>query len=186
MTAVVHIASGASERSRADAVGAQALAVLAARGHTVGTIRVRDLPPGPLLWGQADHPGLASALASVAQADALIVSSPVYQASFAGALKVFLDLLPRRALRGKEVLPLMVGGSRGHVLALDYALRPVLQSLGAASVHAGRFVLDSEVDATRTGEGHLAPDAAADVEATAVQLARSLEQRSASEHRATA
>jgi FMN reductase len=45
-------------------------------------------------------------------------------------LKVFLDLLPQDGLAGKLVLPVATGGSQSHMLALDYALRPVLASLG--------------------------------------------------------
>lgn len=44
-------------------------------------------------------------------------------------LKVFLDLLPQFALQGKLVLPMATGGSPNHMLALDYALRPVLLGL---------------------------------------------------------
>jgi FMN reductase len=44
-------------------------------------------------------------------------------------LKVFLDLLPQDGLAGKLVLPVATGGSQSHMLALDYALRPVLAAL---------------------------------------------------------
>jgi FMN reductase len=60
-------------------------------------------------------------------------------------LKVFLDLLPQTALKEKHVLPLATGGSPNHMLALDYALRPVLQSLGAAHILPGIYVTDSQV-----------------------------------------
>ena len=56
----------------------------------------------------------------------VIVATPIYKAAYSGLLKVFLDLLPAEALRGKTVLPLASGGSVAHLLALDYALKPVL------------------------------------------------------------
>lgn len=174
---VVLVASGTGPRSRSDAVGAHVAGLLAGRGHPVATTRVRDLPAEALLHGRTGHPTIADALALVAAADAVVVTTPVYQASFAGILKVFLDLVPRAGLRGKDVLPLMVGGSRAHVLALDYALRPVLQSLGAPTVHAGRFVLDSEVVFEPGGRPHLAPDAAGDVDAAALAFALAVEAR---------
>ena len=62
-------------------------------------------------------------------ADAIVVGTPIYKASFSGVLKTFLDLLPQDGLAGKIVLPLATGGSQSHMLALDYALRPVLASL---------------------------------------------------------
>ena len=64
----------------------------------------------------------------------------MYQAAYSGLLKVFLDLLPQFAFRGKAVLPIVTGGSPAHVLAVDYALRPVLANLGAAHVGQGWFV----------------------------------------------
>jgi FMN reductase len=54
-----------------------------------------------------------------------------------------MDLLPQFALAGKAVLPLATGGSIAHVLALDYGLRPVVQSLGPRHVVQSYFLLDS-------------------------------------------
>jgi GNAT superfamily N-acetyltransferase len=73
------------------------------------------------------------------------VATPVYQAAYSGLLKVFLDLLPQFAFRGKAVLPLVTGGSPAHVLAVDYALRPVLSQLGAAHIGQGWFVPSAHI-----------------------------------------
>jgi len=70
----------------------------------------------------------------VRQADAVVVATPVYKAAYSGLLKAFLDLLPQDGLAGKLVLPLATGGSQSHMLALDYALRPVLASMAARSI----------------------------------------------------
>ncbi len=56
----------------------------------------------------------------------MVIGTPVYKAAYSGLLKSLLDLLPQYALAGKTVLPLATGGSTAHVLAIDYALRPVL------------------------------------------------------------
>ncbi len=109
-------------------------------GHTVRTLQVRDLPARALLSADLKDPTIAEAIAAVADADAIIVATPVYQAAYSGLLKVFLDLLPQFAFRGKAVLPIVTGGSPAHVLAVDYALRPVLANLGAAHVGQGWFV----------------------------------------------
>ena len=66
-------------------------------------------------------------------------------------LKVFLDLLPQNALQGKTVLPLATGGSPHHMLALDYALRPVLQSLGAKHILSGIYATDAQVTLSPEG-----------------------------------
>ncbi len=81
----------------------------------------------------------------VAQADGLVVATPVYKASFAGALKTLLDLLPERALEHKVVLPIATGGSIAHMLAVDYALKPVLSALKAQETLQGIFADDSQI-----------------------------------------
>ncbi|MCY1372570.1 FMN reductase (NADPH) [compost metagenome] len=84
-------------------------------------------------------------LAQVEQADGLLVATPVYKASFSGALKALLDLLPERALEHKVVLPFSTGGSKAHMLAVDYALKPVLSALKAEEVLHGVFADDSQI-----------------------------------------
>jgi len=118
---------------------------LLAAGHTVRTLPVRELPPGPLLAADSSDPEIAEAIEAVAAADALVVATPVYQAAYSGLLKVFLDVLPEFAFRGKSVLPIVTGGSPAHVLAVDYALRPILSALGAAHVGQGWFVPSSHI-----------------------------------------
>ncbi|WP_338694118.1 NADPH-dependent FMN reductase [Streptomyces sp. Q6] len=129
----------------------------AAHGHEVRHLDVRDLPAEALLSADVADPEVAHAVGLVARADALIVASPVYKAAYSGVLKTFLDLLPQYALRGKSVLPLATGGSPAHVLAVDYALRPVLTSLGA-DVAQGWFVLDRHITVAADGSVTLAPE----------------------------
>jgi FMN reductase len=102
---------------------------LAALGHRTVALQVRELPAQALLRADVKDPAIADALARVHDAAAIVIGTPVYKASFSGVLKVFLDLLPQDGLAGKLVLPLATGGSQSHMLALDYALRPVLASL---------------------------------------------------------
>ena len=130
---------------------------LLAAGHTVTTLPVRTLPATALLVGDVTHPALIDAIGTVRDADALVVATPVYQSSYSGLLKVFLDLLPQFALRGKTVLPLATGGSPAHVLAVDYALRPLLSSLGAAHVTPGWFVPSAHIRTFPDGGVLIAP-----------------------------
>lgn len=78
--------------------------------------------------------------------------------AYSGVLKVFLDLLPADALCGKTVLPLATGGSPAHLLALDYALKPVLSALGARDILGGVFAADAQLAPHESG-GYV-PDAA--------------------------
>ncbi|MBP8205987.1 MAG: FMN reductase (NADPH), partial [Giesbergeria sp.] len=52
------------------------------------------------------------------------------------------------------------GGSPHHMLALDYALRPVLQSLGARHILPGIYATDAQVTLTPEGAYHVGPDIA--------------------------
>ena len=158
MPSIVVLAGSPSATSRT-AVVLDLLALrLTTHGHDVRVVPIRELPPGPLLAADARHPAISDAVEAVATAHGLIVASPVYKAAYTGLLKAFLDLLPQYALAGKTVLPLVTGGTPAHVLAVDYALRPVLASMGA-HVGQGFFVLDQLISPdSRTGPS-LAPAA---------------------------
>jgi FMN reductase len=120
---------------------------LSRAGMEVRQLTLRTLPAEGLLQGKADAPGIREAVAEVARAGGVVLATPIYQAAYSGLLKVFLDLLPQFALADKTVLPLATGGSLAHVLAIDYALRPVLSALGARHVVAGFFLLDRQIEA---------------------------------------
>jgi len=119
---------------------------LTAEGIRVRTVHVRDLPAEALLRAEFADPKIREASAWVAEADGVIAVSPVYKAAYTGAFKAFIDLLPQFGLRGKVVLPLLVGGSAAHVLAIDYAIRPMLQSLDPCLIVGGLFLVDKTVE----------------------------------------
>ena len=148
---VLLIAGSPAERSRSAALLDEAGRRLTRRGALVERLQIRNLSPQALLLADLGHPSIASAVRSVAQADVLVVATPVYKAAYSGVLKVFLDLLPQDAFKGKTVLPLATGGSPNHMLALDYALRPVLQSLGARHILSGIYATDAQVTPTDDG-----------------------------------
>ncbi|MEV5319378.1 NADPH-dependent FMN reductase [Streptomyces sp. NPDC052687] len=133
---------------------------LVAQGHQVVPLDVRTLPPEALLHAHLGHPAIAEATALFAQADGVVIGTPVYKAAYSGLLKSLLDLLPQYALAGKTVLPLATGGTTAHVLAIDYALRPVLASLGAAHITPGWFTLDKDITVTDDGSLTVAPASA--------------------------
>jgi FMN reductase len=106
---------------------------------------LHNFAPEDLLYARFDSPALKTLNEQLKDADGLIVATPVYKASFSGALKTLLDLLPERALEGKIVLPLATGGTVAHLLAVDYALKPVLSALKAQEILHGVFADDSQV-----------------------------------------
>ncbi|MGW5782929.1 NADPH-dependent FMN reductase [Streptomyces sp. NPDC003757] len=133
---------------------------LTAQGHEVIPLDVRTLPADALLGADFRHPEIFQAAALVERADGVVVGTPVYKAAYSGLLKSLLDLLPQYALAGKTVLPLATGGSTAHVLAIDYALRPVLSSMGATHIVPGWFTLDKDLTVGVDGSLNVAPAAA--------------------------
>jgi len=76
----------------------------------------------------------ARVVGAIAEADAVLLASPVYRASFTGALKNLLDLTPVEALRAKPVGIVAMGATLHHYLGVDWQLRAVLAWFGALVV----------------------------------------------------
>jgi len=157
MTSTLIVTASPSSTSRTTRLAALVGQRLAALGIDSTLLDVRTLPAEELLSARADAPPIAAALESLASARGVIIATPVYKAAYSGLLKTFLDLLPQFALREKVVLPLATGGTVAHVLAIDYALRPVLSSLDPLHVVPGLFVLDKHL--VVQGDGNLELDA---------------------------
>ena len=119
---------------------------LAFLGHRYVKLHVRDLPAQALVHADFGDTELKIAREQVAQADAVVIATPVYKAAYSGILKAFLDLLPQDGLNGKLVLPLATGGSQSHMLALDYGLRPVLSALDAKHVLPSIYATDQQIN----------------------------------------
>lgn len=155
---VVTLAGSPSQRSRSGVLLDVARNWLHAHGAEVRSYSVRDFPAEDLLHARFDSPRVIELIEQVARADGLVIATPVYKASIAGALKVLLDLLPERALSHKVVLPLATGGSNAHMLAVDYALKPVLAALKAQETLHGVFAEDNQVQyAEGSTPAHLDP-----------------------------
>jgi FMN reductase len=119
--------------------------LLTEAGHSTSRLNVRDLPATALLHADVENTELRAAHERVLLAQAVVVATPVYKAAYSGILKAFLDLLPQTGLTGKLVLPIATGGSPSHMLALDYALRPVLSALSARHVLPSIYAIDKQI-----------------------------------------
>ncbi len=142
---VVTIGGSPSQRSRSGVLLDRAKRWLNQQGVEVVSYQVRDFPAEDLLHARFDSPQIIDLLQHIDNADGLVIATPVYKASFSGALKTILDLLPERALSHKVVLPIATGGSIAHMLAVDYALKPVLSALKAQEMLHGIFAEDSQI-----------------------------------------
>lgn len=151
MASILSVSGSPSATSRTarllDHVGIR----LAAHGHQITSLKVRTLPADALLGANFGHPAIVTATELFERADAVVIGTPVYKAAYSGLLKSLLDLLPQYALTGKTILPLATGGTTAHVLAIDYALRPVLSSMGTGHIVQGWFVLDRHITVCEDG-----------------------------------
>jgi FMN reductase len=139
------ISGSPSANSRTSKVVDYVLRGLAGETLLTRHIQLRDMDPEALILAKSAHVSVARTVTAIEQADGLIIATPIFKASYSGLLKVFLDLLPQFALAGKAILPIATGGSVAHLLALDYGLRPVLQSMGARHIVQSLFVPESEM-----------------------------------------
>lgn len=82
----------------------------------------------------------ARVTAEVMEADALIIGSPVFQASIPAALKNVFDLLPVDAFMGKVAGMVVTAGSAKHYLVGQQQLQPILTYMKAQVVQPYVFV----------------------------------------------
>jgi FMN reductase len=83
---------------------------------------------------------------SVETADVLIVATPVYRASYTGALKHLFDLVSHETLIGKPVILAATGGSHLHGLVTEHQLRPLLSFFGALKVPTTIYATEADFD----------------------------------------
>ena len=67
----------------------------------------------------------------VISADMYLIATPVFRASFTGALKNLLDHIPVEGLQGKACGLIGMGATDHHYLSIDAQLRPVMAWFGA-------------------------------------------------------
>lgn len=149
MSQIVIVSGSPSALSRSNRVLEYLGELVEAKGYSTKHISVRDVDANDLLFANFNSPKIKEIATALERADGVIVGSPVYKSSYSGVLKALLDLLPQDILQDTFVLPVMTGGSPSHLLALDYALKPLLATLKGHSLK-GLYYQDSDID--KTGE----------------------------------
>jgi FMN reductase len=100
----------------------------------------------------------AAVVKRIAAADIVVLASPVYRASFTGALKNLLDHLPVEALMGKPCGIVAMGATAHHFLGVEWHLRDVLTWFGAIVPPTGVYLSSSDFS-----DGNLVDRASADL-----------------------
>ena len=150
-----------STRLLADKLGSAVERAVGARGSRV---ELRQVELRPLAHALADHlltgfaaGELAQAQEAVRRADALVVVTPVFSASYSGLFKTFFDVLEPGTLDGKPVVVAATAGTARHSLVLDHALRPLFAYLHAVVVPTGVFAASEDFGAAAGVSGAESP-----------------------------
>jgi FMN reductase len=110
------------------------------------TIELVDAAPilfKALRSDQLDADGRAI-IDAVEAADVLVVGSPVYRASYTGALKHLFDLVDYRALTGKRVILAATGGTPLHGLMTEHQLRPLFGFFNALTLPTSIYATETD------------------------------------------
>lgn len=149
MTRIVVVSAGLSVPSSTRLLADRLAEAVVRAAHEPVEVDVVELRP--LAHPLADHlltgfptGELAEATAAVRRADALVVVTPVFSASYSGLFKTFFDVLESGTLDGKPVLVAATAGTPRHSLVLEHALRPLFSYLHATVVPTGVFAASED------------------------------------------
>jgi FMN reductase len=101
---VVFVTGSLSPSSRSSFVSEAVAAKVGAQGFATRTFSILDFEPQDILRARGEVPALATFLQTVKSASAIVLSTPVYKATYAGVLKALVDLIAPDALVGKPAL----------------------------------------------------------------------------------
>ena len=99
---------------------------------------------GTTLDAREAPPDLAELIATITEADALIVGSPVYKGTYTGLFKHLFDLIEPKALQDKPIILSATGGSERHALVLDHGLRPLFAFFAADILATGVYATEAD------------------------------------------
>ncbi|MFS0671999.1 NADPH-dependent FMN reductase [Ornithinibacillus sp. 179-J 7C1 HS] len=81
---------------------------------------------------------------AIMEADAIIIGTPIFQASIPATLKNIFDLLPINAFQDKVVSIIVTAGSAKHFLIAEQQLKPILAYMKAKMVQSYVFIEEKD------------------------------------------
>ncbi|MDQ0160970.1 NADPH-dependent FMN reductase [Aeribacillus alveayuensis] len=178
MSKVVIINGSPFPSSRLNGLIQYAEQQLQQKGIEIDHIQVAQLPAEDLIKAKFDSEAILNANQKVEQADGIIIASPVYKAAYTGVLKTYLDLLPQKGLLGKTILPLFIGGTLAHLLSIDYALKPVLSTMGGRYILGGVYAVDAWVTRKENEQYSLSEELVQRLDAAVEEFANAINPKS--------
>lgn len=147
MKRLVVISAGLSTpsttRMLADQIAGAVRAEVTRRGEglDIATVEVREYAHDVATVFTTGVPSarLSQVQEQISSADALVLVTPVFAASYSGLFKSFIDVMSPDALNGMPVIIAATAGTPRHQLVLDHALRPLLTYMRAMVMPTGVF-----------------------------------------------
>ena len=81
---------------------------------------------------------------AIMEADAIVIGTPIFQASIPGTLKNIFDLLPVNAFRDKVISMFVTAGSAKHYLVIEQQLKPILSYMKGQIVQSYVFIEEKD------------------------------------------
>jgi FMN reductase len=156
---VVLISGSPQTSSRSTRVATAIAERLDAADVRVRRFGLSDFESSELVYARADGRVAQHYLRVIESASAVVFSTPVYKGTFAGGLKLLLDLIPPDALRGKTVLAIASARVGRHFQSVQRAFDDLYRFFDVGFVVPSVFVLDEQV---QVGEAGLSCDASAE------------------------
>ena len=81
---------------------------------------------------------------AIMEADAIVIGTPIFQASIPATLKNIFDLLPVNAFRDKVVSMFVTAGSAKHYLVIEQQLKPIISYMKGQIVQSYVFIEEKD------------------------------------------
>lgn len=156
---VVFISGSPQPNSRSTRVAQSIAERLDTADLRVRRYALSDFESSDLVYARADGRVTQHYVQTVKSAAALVLSTPVYKATYSGGLKLLLDIIPPDALRGKTVLAVASARIGRHFQSVQRAFDDLYRFFDVGFVIPPVFVLDEQV---QVGEQGLRCDANAE------------------------
>ena len=165
---IVFVAGSPSATSRSSYVAGIVAAHAKGAGFTARSFSVHDFDAAELLLGRVEAPALKAFIDAVRGAAAIVLLTPVYKATYSGALKSLVDVIPPDALPLHPALGIATTKLAAHAPEVDRAYRALFAFFRAETIDP-LVVLDEELR-LEAGEGTLSSPARTRVDAAAQRL----------------
>lgn len=139
------IAGSPTQNSRSTAVLGAFGRALAEHDWELSSYSIESFPPEALLRGEFKLEAVTRFTESLKGAAAVVFSTPVYKATYAGSLKVIIDLIDPNALAGKALLAIATARLEAHLSEVDASFQKLYAFFQGSRGLPSLALLDSQI-----------------------------------------